>query len=750
MELINDTGFEAAWLISKINPPAVALTAIVKGTFEIRHGDAAVPAEEQLPPTGDEFEEDDPAKPPRYAFDFAPFKPRTDLLLAGQCHAPGGRPVTKLPVSFQIGRLTKSLVVFGDRYWLGQNSMTDPLSFAAMPLAWDRGFGGPGFGKNPLGKGHKEIATADGSVIHPLPNVELPRNLISYRRQQVEPAGFGPIPDSWPQRMKKFGAISDTYLKERWPWYPENFDWGFFNYAPEDQQVEGYLRGDEELFFENLHPTTAQYRSRLPGVRVRCFLNEQVRAHWELREVPMRLDTLWVDPGKERLILLWRGNATVRSERLLQVHHLFAMIEPLSQTPSDRERVIALFHDALVRREDQDEELEPEEAPEEEAEEEVEDEEDEAEEPQKEELNVSAESEPEEQAETEEAESGIPGEDTTPVSAEVAASDPELEEVESEQEEGVPDDEEDTLTVERVKEKILRGESFEGCDLTGQVLTGVDFSGLNLREAVLEGAVLIQANLSGADLSGAVLAGANLREADCAGAIFAGADLTEAWLFRANLTGADLRGADLSKADLRHAALTNAQAAESIFEEADLSDARLNGAGLSAADLCKTRLHRTDFTGANLDEVAIEEAWGRHVKAQGAKMYKLRGAKAVLCEANLQEIHAEESVWEFAQLYGSNFSRAQLNAAEFAHAYLGETVFDAADLKSARMEEANFRKARLHRSNLFEASLAKADLTWADLTESNLYGATLIDSVLNQTNFRGANLRRIKSKGEVT
>ena len=43
---------------------------------------------------------------------------------------------------------------------------------------------------------------------------------------------------------------------------------GHFNAAPREQQVKDYLKGDEWLAMENLHPEHAVYRCRLPGLRL--------------------------------------------------------------------------------------------------------------------------------------------------------------------------------------------------------------------------------------------------------------------------------------------------------------------------------------------------------------------------------------------------------------------------------------------------------------------------------------------------
>jgi hypothetical protein len=51
-----------------------------------------------------------------------------------------------------IDNLSKSLVVFGDRFWSG-SKMTPPQPFGDMRLDWTRAWGGAGCEENPHGVG---------------------------------------------------------------------------------------------------------------------------------------------------------------------------------------------------------------------------------------------------------------------------------------------------------------------------------------------------------------------------------------------------------------------------------------------------------------------------------------------------------------------------------------------------------------------------------------------------------------------
>lgn len=188
----------------------------------------------------------------------------------------------------------------------------------------------------------------------------------------------------------------------------------------------------------------------------------------------------------------------------------------------------------------------------------------------------------------------------------------------------------------------LKGQNFQGLDLSqGRFaradLSGANLSGTNLSKADLRGVDLSGANLSGANLSGACLyradlSGANLAEADLTdtqleiarydshtifpegfghrscGAIGPHANLNGAPLNTANLRNADLQGArmlgayltgaDLTGANLKGARLTNADLRKAFLTGACLRDAGLNNANLAQVDL-----RAADLTGAEFDEL---------------------------------------------------------------------------------------------------------------------------------------------------
>ena len=142
-----------------------------------------------------------------------------------------------------------------------------------LDLTWNKAFGGPGFARNPQGKGHDPIITESGGKVLPLPNVEYPDRPVTSPSDRPEPAGFMPLDLMWPQRHAKTGTYDDTWFRERWPYFPEDFDWTFFNVTPEDQWAKEFFSGEEDIELTNMHPRHPRLLSRLPRLRHRIFIH---------------------------------------------------------------------------------------------------------------------------------------------------------------------------------------------------------------------------------------------------------------------------------------------------------------------------------------------------------------------------------------------------------------------------------------------------------------------------------------------
>jgi uncharacterized protein YjbI with pentapeptide repeats len=261
-----------------------------------------------------------------YPDDFADWKPHAEVMVKGAAYPPGGA-ATECSVGVSVGWWKKNLVAVGPRVWRKRmigSTVGEPAPFERMPLSYESAFGGAGFAANPVGRGHK---TED------LPCVVYPADVA--KTGKLEPASFMPLNPRWPQRAGKRGKkYGKAYQKTRAPFYAEDFDWTYFNAAPKDQQLEGYLQGDEAVVFENMHPQQSWWETQLPGLRLRVFVKDDEDRHHEVR---MHLDTLFADLDAGRLYLTWRGMHRVRELDLTDVTGALVAAERLAQPPQRAE-----------------------------------------------------------------------------------------------------------------------------------------------------------------------------------------------------------------------------------------------------------------------------------------------------------------------------------------------------------------------------------------------------------------------------
>ena len=776
MHLVADPILAVGWLAGRAGEVGLALTVASKATFCLHQENAVTPAPEPMPVSGDILSGAGGVQTVRYASDFVPFKPRADILLVGAAYAPGGRSATELDAAMRVGQFRKTVRVVGDRLWqrsfLLWARVSPPKEFRMMPIEYDRAYGGQKFKKNPAGLGYREKR---------LPNIESPAQPIRGPGDRRTPAGFGPVPASWEPRRSKVGTYRGNWLNTRWPWFPDDFDWSYFNAAPADQQVEGFLRGDEELEFQNLHAAHALYRSRLPGLRARAFVQiELPGTQPEFREVRMNLDTLWIDMNEEKLVLVWRGLTPVRSLKFKEVSHIAALTEPLDSPLRSKEEMREWM---LLRMREERGEGPP--TPEQAAEEA--------------EANASKESfEKEmaamdkEQAELEQefaaleqdaakqleqekarliaqgidpkildqppkaqsiaelkaqlaAEVARLAETDAAAAKKLADSGKELDEFEKmdqefaalEAKEPTPPTREsiraDIAQGKAVKGADLSGQDFSNLDLSGADFSGTDFSGANLRGTKFVGANLAhvnfsEANLAGADFSQAVLDGADFSQAKLSAARFAGASI-DSTTFRE----LQLLGADFSKCKGKHPNFSGSNLEGVNFGGAQLPQADFCGANVKAANFTEAELAAADFGGASATGIIMEKADLTNLRA---------GEKANFAGGKFREAKAPKSIWEGAVLDDADFSLAVLTGALFEDASVKETRFDRADLSKANFEDAAAQRALMTNANLLRASFNRANLTEARLTGSNLYEASFWETVFHHTNSDGANVKR--------
>ncbi len=252
-------------------------------------------------------------------------KARAEVLLTAKAYPARNKAQGACQVRLRLGKVDKTLYAVGDRFWKG-STPTEPVPFTELPITYANAYGGEGYPQNPLGKGFAPVRTPKGEV-HPLPNIEHPKQLVSSPKDRRPPAGFGPYELTWPQRFSKSGTYDEKWLKESFPGFAKDIDWTFFNTAPEDQQFEGYLQGDEAFTLEHMHPDKPLIQGRLPGLKTRVFINKRKGQGEEFLELATRLDTVHLFPRAERGVLLFRAVSPVAEDDAADVLQLMVACE---------------------------------------------------------------------------------------------------------------------------------------------------------------------------------------------------------------------------------------------------------------------------------------------------------------------------------------------------------------------------------------------------------------------------------------
>lgn len=313
LQLKNHTPFVGEILVAPDPQGIDSLYTVMKGTFLL--GEELIVADKQVPITlSDEYHGEPGKSSLKRASDLELLKPGTDVLLQGKAYALGGKPVTRLDVSLAVGPIRKTIRVYGDRMWgFGlSDAMSEPEPFVEMPLVWERAFGGTDHKKgnpaqpyaenrNPVGTGFRAPGgqkTLSGMM---LPNLEDPTALISSPKDHPPPAAFAPICPDWEPRRGYAGTYDQHWQEHSMPYLPADFDARFFQLAPKDLVVPGFLTGHETVVVQGVSPRGSLQFS-LPGCRVSATYHLDRKKY----ELPMNLDALILEPDDSRIQLVWR------------------------------------------------------------------------------------------------------------------------------------------------------------------------------------------------------------------------------------------------------------------------------------------------------------------------------------------------------------------------------------------------------------------------------------------------------------
>lgn len=293
--------------------------------------------------------------------DLSPFKPLCDVIIIGTARAPNSEPVTQLTTCLTVTEnntklIEKKLNIFGPRDFKkvnGEWSISESDTFTELPLRYEYAFGGEckiypdeqyskikeqyllsennrnlhpesplppiahGYHQsNPAGKGYIQnwyikAKALDCIEAHRIEDIKYPFDINKYvdaitadgdlNSDYFMPGGFGIIARCWQPRLRKAGTYDDTWLNNRHPYLPKDFDFNYWNCAPGGQQIP-YPGTDITINVTNM-TRKGTLQVTLPGHR--AFLLARLE-NGPVLPVTLNLDTIILDTDNLSLSLTFR------------------------------------------------------------------------------------------------------------------------------------------------------------------------------------------------------------------------------------------------------------------------------------------------------------------------------------------------------------------------------------------------------------------------------------------------------------
>jgi hypothetical protein len=290
---------------------------VVKATFDIGENGKLTLADEQLPPLYEpEYWGEPGLSSIRYEADLVAPKPGTDVIVNAHAYAPGRKPARSVDVVLKVGKLTKTLRVFGTRVYtkgIGGLGTSKPLPFESKPITYEWAYGGSDLSdpdprkqvmdpRNPVGKG---VARNTANLVNtPAHSVEYPNG----DSAKTGPAGLGAIASYWSPRRELAGTYDAKWVEKRKPLLPSDYDERFALCAPPDQRLPKHLYGGEQLALLNMTPN-GLLSFELPKIYLTCSSRFGSRSE----EHRSKLVGVTVEPEDRRLIVAWQTSLHVKS-----------------------------------------------------------------------------------------------------------------------------------------------------------------------------------------------------------------------------------------------------------------------------------------------------------------------------------------------------------------------------------------------------------------------------------------------------
>lgn len=255
-----------------------------------------------------------------YQSDLTPYKTVTDVVVIGTARPPNGQPVPRWAAKIMCGPIDKTLVLTGPRAWrkgaLQGWRLSEPSPTDGVSLLYSHAYGGRqrfdlAYAKhrpdmldmrNPIGRGVLAAHEARPGTDYAAPQIEYPDHPVQDSpARAVPPAGFGPIPGHFMDRLQLSGTYDQAWQEKVAPNIPLDMNLRYWNGAPPDQQADPYLKGNEKLTLAHLL-VKPLVEIKLPGLAAWAQIENEDGTQ---RVERMWLDTVRVDLDARHLILRW-------------------------------------------------------------------------------------------------------------------------------------------------------------------------------------------------------------------------------------------------------------------------------------------------------------------------------------------------------------------------------------------------------------------------------------------------------------
>jgi hypothetical protein len=331
MTLHNTTDFEAGYNLGLEKSGHHCLVVVAKATFNMPHS-MQEPATLKTSKAQikvhntDVFTGIDGESALLYENDFAPFKPKCDVILNGSAYAYPLQETTDKVVQLRIGTLDKSFRVIGKRIWqehLFNAKASNPEPFIKQFISYDIAYGGNdldpnkpsqddenyvAFDANPVGQGyapHHDTARLIGKKL--AQTMELHTPATDTTSKKYLPQSFGAIARHWYPRYTLGGTYDAHWVEHVKPFLPDDFDESFYQCSPEEQQIP-YIEGGEKVMLKGLTPE-GERLFILPRLEVAM---EVIRSNGTRETLSPIIDTLILEPDEERFTMVYRAKIKLK------------------------------------------------------------------------------------------------------------------------------------------------------------------------------------------------------------------------------------------------------------------------------------------------------------------------------------------------------------------------------------------------------------------------------------------------------